>query len=242
LRGRPDNRTVVVTTTPGFAGVWLIPRLTTFTAAHPDVDVRISAANNFVNLNRDGVDLAIRYKTQEAVGEGADRLFGEVIFPVCSPRLLRDPARPLKQPEDLRHHTLLHMEPDAAGVLQSWTMWLRALKLDGLVPASVLHFSMYDQMIQATMAGQGVALGRSPLIDSLLRQRKLVAPFRQTMASPRSYYLVQSAAATRKPEVQAFIEWLRDEAAAESAGGNGHAPPVKAPGPGSSRSRGRALP
>jgi len=241
LRRRPDSRTVVVTTTPGFAGVWLIPRLATFTAAHPEVDVRISAANNFVNLNRDGVDLAIRYKTQDGAGDGADRLFGEVIFPVCSPRLLRDPARPLKQPEDLRHHTLLHMEFDAAGVLQSWAMWLRALKLENLVPASVLHFSGYDQMIQATIAGQGVALGRSPLIDSLLRQRKLVAPFRQTMASPRSYYLVQSAAATRKPEVQAFIEWLREQAALESATGNGHAKAVREPGPGSSSSRGRAL-
>ena len=241
LRRRPDNRTVVVTTTPGFAGVWLIPRLASFTAAHPEVDVRISAANNFVNLNRDGVDLAIRYKTQDGAGDGADRLFGEVIFPVCSPRLLRDPARPLKQPEDLRHHTLLHMEFDAAGVLQSWAMWLRALKLENLVPASVLHFSGYDQMIQATIAGQGVALGRSPLIDSLLRQRKLVAPFRQTMASPRSYYLVQSAAATRKPEVQAFIEWLREQAAIESSAGNGHAKALKELGPGSASSRGRAL-
>jgi hypothetical protein len=75
---------------------------------------------------------------------------------------------------------------------------------------------MYDQMIQATLAGQGVALGRSPLIDSLLRQRKLVAPFSQTMASPRSYYLIQSAAALRKPEVQSFIEWLRQEARADA--------------------------
>jgi len=243
LRRRPENRTVVVTTTPGFAGVWLIPRLTMFTAAHPEVDVRISAGNSFVNLERDGVDLAIRYKTREGVGEPADRLFGEVIFPVCSPRLLRDPARPLKTPADLRHHTLLHMEPDAAGVLQSWSMWLRALKLESLTPASVLHFSMYDQMIQATLAGQGVALGRSPLVDSLLRQRKLVAPFSQTMASPRSYYLIQSAAAFRKPEVQAFIEWLRHEARAEAEAGAAAEPRpavIKAPGRDSSDSKGRA--
>ena len=217
LRRRSESRTLVVTTTPGFAGVWLIPRLASFTAAHPEVDVRISAANNFVNLNRDGVDLAIRYQTGAGDGEHEDRLFGEVIFPVCSPRLARDPARPLKKPEDLRQHTLLHMEPNAAGVLQSWAMWLRALKLEGLVPASVLHFSMYDQMIQATLTGQGVALGRSPLIDSLLRQRKLVAPFKQAIASPRSYYLVQSAAAARKPEVQAFVAWLHAEAHADAA-------------------------
>jgi LysR family transcriptional regulator, glycine cleavage system transcriptional activator len=218
LRRRHGSRTVVVTTTPGFAGVWLIPRLASFTAAHPDVDVRISASNGFVNLDRDGVDLAIRYHTREGVGAHADRLFGEVIFPVCSPRLARDPARPLKKPEDLRLHTLLHMEPNAAGVLQSWPMWLRALKLESLVPASVLHFSMYDQMIQATLAGQGVALGRSPLIDSLLRSRKLVAPFKQTMVSPRSYYVIQSAGAARKIEVQAFVAWLHDEASAGAAG------------------------
>jgi DNA-binding transcriptional LysR family regulator len=219
LRRRSETRTLVVTTTPGFAGVWLIPRLTRFTAAHPEVDVRISAANGFVNLNRDGVDLAIRYHTKEGVGEHADRLFGEVIFPVCSPRLARDPARPLKKPEDLRQHTLLHMEPSTESVLQSWAMWLRALKLEDLVPASVVHFSMYDQMIQAALAGQGVALGRSPLIDSLLRSRKLVAPFRQTLASPRSYYLLQSTAAARKPEVQAFVAWLHGEADAEAGQG-----------------------
>jgi LysR family glycine cleavage system transcriptional activator len=224
LRRRKESRTVVVTTTPGFAGVWLIPRLTTFTTMHPEVDVRISAGNSFLNLTRDGVDIAIRYHTREGVGEQAERLFGEVIFPVCSPKLARDPARPLKKPEDLRHHTMLHMEPDAAGILQSWTMWLRALKLEGLAPASTLHFSMYDQLIQATLAGQGVGLGRSPLIDGLLRQKKLVAPFRQTMASPRSYYLIESTSGARKPEVRAFVEWLRREAAVDaSAGASGSA-------------------
>ena len=216
LRKRPEPRTVVVTTTPGFAGIWLIPRLAGFTAVHRDVDVRISAQNEFANLSREGVDVAVRYHTREGVGEEAELLFGEVIFPVCSPKLTRDPARPLKKPEDLRHHTLLHMESSAATVLQSWPMWLRALKLEGLAPAGTLHFSAYDQLIQAAVAGQGVALGRSPLIDTLLRDRRLVAPFRQTLASPRSYFLIQSAAASRKPEVQAFVAWLHREAHADA--------------------------
>ena len=219
LRRKPESRMLVVTTTPGFAGIWLIPRLASFTAAHPAIDVRISAANNFVNLDRESVDIAVRYHTREGVGAAGNLLFGEVIFPVCSPRLLRDKSKPLKKPEDLRLHTLLHMEPSAATVLQSWGMWLRALKLENLVPASVLHFSSYDQAIQAAVAGQGVALGRSPLIDGLLRERKLVAPFRQTLASPRSYYLVQSAAAARKPEVQAFIAWMHEEVKADAAAG-----------------------
>jgi DNA-binding transcriptional LysR family regulator len=230
LQRRPEARTVIVTTTPGFAGIWLIPRLASFTALHPDVDVRISAQNEFSNLNRDGIDVAVRYHTREGVGEGADLLFGEVIFPVCSPRLARDPARPLKKPEDLRQHTLLHMETSAATVLQSWSMWLRALKLEGLAPAGSLHFSAYDQLIQAALAGQGVALGRSPLIDALLRDRRLVAPFRQTLASPRSYFVVQTAAASRKAEVHAFVAWLHREARADAEAG-GRAPAGRAAPP-----------
>jgi len=244
LRKRPEARTVVVTTTPGFAGIWLIPRLASFTALHPEVDVRISAQNGFVNLHRDGVDLAVRYHTREGVGEGADLLFGEVIFPVCSPRLARDPARPLKKPEDLRRHVLLHMESHAATVLQSWSMWLRALKLEQLVPAGALHFSAYDQLIQAAISGQGVALGRSPLVDTLLREKRLVAPFRQTLASPRSYYVVQATASARKPEVQAFVAWLHREAKADAEAGsrapvNGTSPPIDPLAPFAPTARGR---
>ena len=223
-------KTVVVTTTPGFAGLWLIPRLAGFTAARPEVDVRISAVYKLVNLNRDGVDLAIRYQSKEGVGDDAELLFGEVVLPVCSPRLLRDPARPLKTPEDLRHHVLLHLDSGPGADLQDWPIWLRAMKLEGLKPASVMHFSQFDQLINAAVNGQGIALGRSPLLKQLLRERKLVAPFKKTMASPRSYYLVQSAGATRKPEVQEFAAWLRGEAKlATAAGPDSSGPADRAP-------------
>ena len=213
-RLKPERRarTVVVTTTPGFAGLWLIPRLASFTASRPEVDVRISATYNLVNLDRDGFDLAIRYQTDDAAGEGTQRLFGEVVMPVCSPRLLRDPKRPLKTPEDLRHQVLLHLDSGPSADMQDWPIWLRAMKLEGLKPASVLHFSQFDQLINAAIDGQGVALGRSPLLKRMLRERKLVMPFKKTVASPRSYHLVQSAQASRKPEVVEFAAWLLAQA------------------------------
>ena len=205
-------RTVVVTTTPGFAGLWLIPRLSGFTASRPEVDVRISAAYKLVNLNRDGFDLAVRYQSEDAIEEGAELLFGDVVLPVCSPKLLRDPARPLKTPEDLRHHVLMYLDSGPGADMQDWPIWLRAMKLEGLKPASVLHFSQFDQLINAAVAGQGIALGRSPLLKQLLKERRLVAPFKKTVASPRSYYLVCSSTAARKPEVQEFAAWLKAEA------------------------------
>jgi DNA-binding transcriptional LysR family regulator len=213
-------KTVVVTTTPGFAGLWLIPRLAGFTAARPDVDVRISAGYKLVNLNRDGVDLAIRYQSEDAIDDGAELLFGDVVLPVCSPKLLRDPARPLKTPEDLRHHVLMYLDSGPGADMQDWPIWLRAMKLEDLKPASVLHFSQFDQLINAAISGQGIALGRSPLLKQMFRDRRLVAPFKKTVASPRSYYLVRSATAARKPEVQEFAAWVKAEALTASDPGS----------------------
>src|SRR5215211_5347904 len=107
-RLRTDGRTgqLSITTTTGFASLWLIPRLRRFTSLHPDVDVRISATTEMLNLERSLVDLAIRYCPPEAVPEGATRLFGEGVLPVCARSLLRERSRPLKRPHDLRRHTL----------------------------------------------------------------------------------------------------------------------------------------
>jgi LysR family transcriptional regulator, glycine cleavage system transcriptional activator len=214
LRGTGRQKAVIVTTTPGFAGLWLIPRLARFTATRPEVDVRISANYQLVNLDRDGVDVGVRYLNEHNAGPEALRLFGEEALPVCSPQLQRDRTRPLRRPEDLRHHCLLHTDSGAATQVLEWPPWLNAMGLPDLKPASVLHFSQYDQMIQAALAGQGVALGKLPLLNDLLAQRKLVAPFKTRVASARSYYVFQSVASRNKPEVREFVAWLVAEAAA----------------------------
>ena len=214
LRQGQRQKTVVVTTTPGFAGLWLIPRLTSFTALHADVDVRISASLKLVNLDRDGVDLAIRYCASSKADPDAVKLFGEVMTPVCSPALRKQSGRPLKRPEDLQNHTLLHAEAHDDAQVPDWSLWLRAMQIERLKPAGALHFSDYDQMIQAAIRGQGVALGRIPLVSHLIKERKLVAPFSHSMASPHGYHLLRSAASQRKPEVNDFAEWLLAEALA----------------------------
>ena len=104
LRAETRARQLSITTTTGFASLWLIPRLSRFTALHPDIDVRISATTDTLNLERSLIDLAIRYCKPETAPEGAVRLFGDEMIPVCSRALLRDKTRPLKRPQDLAHH------------------------------------------------------------------------------------------------------------------------------------------
>lgn len=213
LKGAAAARTVTVTTTPGFASLWLIPRLNGYLQGHPGVDVRISASYEAANLERDGVDLAIRFAAADAMA-GERPLFREDVIPVCSPALASDPARPLREPADLGAHVLLHMV-DARASWIEWNIWLHAHGLRDLKPAGALHFNQYDQLVQAAANGQGVALGRLPLLRRMLRDKQLVAPFRKSVVSSRGYYLLRSSRAARNSDVVAFEDWLGAEAKKE---------------------------
>jgi LysR family transcriptional regulator, glycine cleavage system transcriptional activator len=214
LRAPSLREVLALTTTPGLASFWLIPRLPGFTRAHPGIDVRLDATFEMRNLAQEGFDLAIRYARPEKVAGQA--LFGEKVVPVCSPKLLRH--LPLATPQDLAAHTLLQMELSInGGMAVEWEPWLRAIGLADLQPAARLSMSGYNEVIAAAVAGQGVALGRRPLVDELLREGRLVAPLPKTIATPRSYILVVDPAARARPAVRALEAWLLQQAAEERA-------------------------
>ena len=216
LRAVRSRRTLAVTTTHSFASLWLIPRLTGFTRMHPELDVRISAETRVLDLERDGLDLAIRHGPATMIGAHALRLFGERVFPVCSPKLLNDPKRPLREPADLRHHVLLQYDdPDGRHPWMHWKTWLEVERLADLRPAGSLTFSGYDQIIPAAIAGNGVALGRSPLVRKLIASGELVAPFKRSADPARAYYAIVSKNSTDRPEVADFVSWLREESKKE---------------------------
>jgi DNA-binding transcriptional LysR family regulator len=211
LRASGRSRQLSLTTTTGFASLWLIPRLQRFTSLHPDVDVRISATTAVINLERSLVDLAIRYCRPEDVTERAIRLFGEEVVVVCGRSLLHDRSRPLKRPHDLKHHVLLHFDYAGAQFLD-WGTWLTSLGIGELKPAGALHFSQYEQMIQAAISGQGVALGRQPLVNDLLGSGVLAMPFRKAVVGSRAYFIIESEHGAAKPHVRQFAAWLMEEA------------------------------
>lgn len=209
----PQRREVLsLSTTPGLASLWLIPRLNEFVKVQPGIDVRIDATLQRRDLSIDGFDLAIRYMPTKA-GVGT-QLFDESIQIVCAPSLLRDRKRPLKQLADLRLHTILHVEAPRAGYPLEWDLWLQAMGLAGLEPSGSMMFNNYDAAIAAAVQGQGIALGRRPLIDGLLKRRALVAPLNDEIATERAYFLVIEPAATKRASVRALESWLIEQARA----------------------------
>jgi DNA-binding transcriptional LysR family regulator len=211
VRGAATMRSVAITCTPGFASLWLIPRLARFTAQHPSVDVRISATPEILDLQRHQVDMAVRFvPTRE--GDGAP-LFEEVVLPVCSPRLEADKRKPLRKPADLANHTLLAVDmPQGEALTVDWEPWIRVMGLPEVRMKNSVRFTSYADAVAAAVAGQGVAIGRLPLLAELLRDKRLVAPFGGGAASQRGYYIVSSPMGRANADAQAFSQWLRSEA------------------------------
>jgi LysR family glycine cleavage system transcriptional activator len=210
LRAPARREVLALTTTPGLASFWLIPRLPEFTRAHPGIDVRLDTGFDLRQLAAEGFDLAIRYTRADAA-QGPP-LFHETALPVCSPKLLK--RLPLRTPGDLRQHTLLMLEPSVTGGMPlEWEPWLRTVGEGGLEPLARLSFSGYNEVVAAAMAGQGIAMGRLPLVGELLRTRRLVAPFDGELTTQRVYSLIVDPAAAARPAVRALAGWLLAQAA-----------------------------
>jgi DNA-binding transcriptional LysR family regulator len=213
LSPRADGQRVTLTATMAFCSLWLIPRLGEFRRACPEVDVRISADDRVVNLERERIDVSVRYLPAHPAPNGSVRLFDEELVPVCSPALIARTGKALRRPEDLAHYVLLHLEDRyLPSPWLSWAHWLDAVGAHGLKPAGALSFNYSEQVVRAALAGHGVALGRLPLIHDLLREGGLTAPFATRAPIDRAYFMMQADFARGRPEVSRFVQWLIEAA------------------------------
>ena len=214
LRESTRGHVLTVTTTGSFASIWLVPRLGRFRQAHPGIDVRIAATHEMLDLVREGIDVAIRDVPSGKEPPGSVRLVGERLCPVASPAYLREAKAPLARPADLRHHVMLRLhDPQGRWPWLSWAAWLEANGAADLVPGGTLAYDQYDQVVNAAVHGQGVALGRMSVVDSLVEEGRLVALFGKRMQVPRALHAIYAPGAENRPEARAFVDWLRREIA-----------------------------
>lgn len=202
---RRSDTTLTVSTSGGFAGKWLVPRLYRFHRAHSEIDVRVSTTGNLTNFSGDGIDVAIRYGGGDYPGLTSEFLAGEEVSPVCSPRLM-DGEHPLLEPSDLKHHTLIR-----DGYPLDWAAWLESAGVKDVDPNGGLTFDSYTFAIEAAVQGEGVALGRTMLVEGDLAAGRLIRPFDIALRAQSSFYLVYPPEAIRQRKVKAFRDWLCSE-------------------------------
>lgn len=195
---------VTITASTGVSGLWLLPRLSDFQLQFPQIDLRVMASNLVVDPSIGQIDLAIRYCPESHAPRGAVKLFDETIAPVASPLL---GIQSFDCPQALESQVLLEYD-DARRPWLQWGSWAEPLRGNEVKAKGMLRFNQYEQMIQAAIAGQGVALGRLELLSSIIGSRRLqvLAPHR-AKTSPSAYWLVQSGPAARR-DIRCVVDWI----------------------------------
>jgi LysR family glycine cleavage system transcriptional activator len=194
--------------TPSFATQWLMPRLARFSALHPDIDLRLNASNDPVDLTREAVDIDLRYGARrlQPAGTMVLDLPTETIVPLCAPTLLEG-EHPIRTVADLRHHTLIHSE----GCLVGWRDFMR---LHRKTPIDISRGPRFDRSFMAISAatdGGGVCLESLLLVQRELETGRLVAPFGFDGLKVNGYTLNLLKSCADLPKVRSFQDWLFEE-------------------------------
>ncbi len=203
---------ITVVATIAITTFWLTPRLSKFSHSFPQVDINIRASDDPIEGLESGADIGILYGKGKWPGYKSTYLFEVESFPVCSPQYLKD-SKPLADLADLNNHTLLYL----TGALHSgenWDWWMESLNLEPLNSARKLSFDSYDNVIQAAMDSQGIALGFTNLVGEQLTKGRLVRPFEQSFRKGLGVYLVVPRGKRLGINARRFFEWIKREAEA----------------------------
>ena len=202
-----DNLSLTVTAGPALTAKWLAPRLYDFARAHPEIELKFSASLRVVDLQRDDVDVAIRFGYGVDEGLYSLPVRKEWLTPVMTPELAQD----FTSIESLRDAPLIFDDSiDFLKPQADWSTWFRAVGVD-FEPDHGAHFSNADHAVNAAVAGVGVVLGRRSMILKDLEDGNLVAPFKTAIETNARFRFICLEGAETRPQIAAFRDWFVDE-------------------------------
>ncbi|WP_299676266.1 transcriptional regulator GcvA [uncultured Roseobacter sp.] len=202
-----DDQSLTVTAGPAFTAKWLAPRLYEFAQAHPEIELRFSAALRIMDFGRDAIDVAIRFGKEGGDGLYCLPLAEEWIAPVMTPGL----AERFPDPVSLMQAPLIF--DDSIDFLRprcDWKAWFAALGID-FDPTHGPHFSQADHAMDAALTGVGVVLGRRALVVKDIDEGRLVTPYGVALSTGAKFRFLCPEGSENRPQVKAFREWVLEE-------------------------------
>jgi LysR family glycine cleavage system transcriptional activator len=206
---------LTVSVLPSFATLWLVPKLDSFLQTYPEIQLRVLTSNNPAVVRNEHADVLITYGNGNYPGLETRILMRESVFPVCAPSLLNNV--PLRRYQDLQQHTLLHdIDVQIDEPMMTWKRWFRDLGLTGVSASRNVEFGNSLLLTEASVRGQGVALGRMSLVQDHLATGRLVRPLKTSRPADYAYYFVTTQVNSEYPRVQTFYSWLEKQIEDES--------------------------
>ncbi|MEZ5537931.1 MAG: transcriptional regulator GcvA [Thiolinea sp.] len=230
MRNQVSHATLNVWMAPSFASKWLVPRLHQFSNAHPEIQMSISGDAKLVDATEkaedldelfraNDIDVMVRFGSGNYSNCKVQKLFAVQAVPLCSPDLLNQKDKPLKTPDDLIHHTLLHDDTPYPG-RPSWAKWATEFAVAGIADHHRgLHFNQVSLALAAAVDGQGILLSIDALAANDLEAGRLCVPFDLKMPLDHAYYVIRPKGSTTNQEAaDAFINWIISEADSHTMG------------------------
>jgi LysR family glycine cleavage system transcriptional activator len=220
MRAPARRDRLMISSAPSFAAKWLAHRLDLFQESHPEAEIWISADTALTDFNTSDIDFAVRYGKGVYDGLRSEKIMSESVLPVCSPALLTG-ARPLRAPEDLLGHVLLHDEsPENDPSRPDWNSWLKARGVTTVDGNRGPRFTQSSLVVEAAAAGRGVALAKRAIAASDLERGRLIAPFADGSSDiDFAYWLVWPKWRMPSKLSREFMTWIKEQAQQEEVGG-----------------------
>jgi DNA-binding transcriptional LysR family regulator len=209
ISARSAVGTLTVSSMTTILMTWLVPRLPRFQAAHPEIDVRLMTTQRLVDFSREDIDAAIRFGTGKWPGVKSERMFGEVLTPLCGRRFIDE----IKSPADLRDLPLIRSTEE-----DEWPIWFAAA---GVAAAEVTRGPIFDSTkiaVEAAKDGLGIVMGPPTLFADDIAAGRLFQPFALAVQTGKSYWFVVPENSADRPKVRAFRDWIFSEVARPDSG------------------------
>ncbi len=213
IMNRHSGRALTISALPGFAVQWLFPRLIDFDERHPGISISLGTSDALTDISAGEADVAIRYGCGSYSGVRVEKLMDDHMFPVCSADYLAEHG-PIESPKDVLGHTLLIDDTRVIdGHEASWRRWFELVDQPYTPSTNYKQFGQSNMVIQAALAGRGLALGRSALVIDEIIEGNLVIPLRRAFPSGFGHYLITAKNRPLASNVEAFRQWIKQQAA-----------------------------
>jgi LysR family transcriptional regulator, glycine cleavage system transcriptional activator len=205
VRGLRSVTTLTIRAAPSLSAKWLLPRLSSFIEAHPNIEVRLDGTNEPTAFERENVDIDIRHGEGEWPGLFAEGLGEEHFIPLCSPSFA---AAGSIEPADLPSHRLIHS-------VKSQMQWPRFFAAAGVTPSvhwPRVHFDRTHMAIDYAASGGGIALESNLMAWRELAQGTLICPVRNPPhLTLVTQWIVCPPHHLRRTKNAAFVDWIRKQ-------------------------------